>query len=192
MQMILPRDRRLLALALAVCVFGCSFTVDRHPVLDATVCGPYPSTIGKYLKVGTSADEVLEHVGPPNTRTKEDNQVYYVYRIQPFPGRRLAGGLCYSKPIDGSSSYEVAFGPDKTIDSVAYHQLDETDTDHVDAPELLAEQGSVVVAVSICGWNGVGVNDGISGSKDAARRHGGCESVSAQGTGPFVMRGRTF
>jgi outer membrane protein assembly factor BamE (lipoprotein component of BamABCDE complex) len=149
-----PRARRFLVLLSAICIFGCAVAVDRHPIFDGAVCGPYPSTIGQYLKVGTSADEVLERIGPPNERRQEKDQIYYVFRIQPFPGRRLAGGMCYSKPTDDSASYEVAFGPDKKISSVVYSQLNDIDPDHLQLPELVAEHGDVVLAMSICRWNG--------------------------------------
>ena len=163
MQMIFPRAIRLATLAFAVGVHGCSLTVDQHPVFLGTVCEPYPSTIGRYIKVGASADEVLERVGLPNKRRQEKDLIYYVYRIQPFPTRRLAGGLCSSKPIDGSSSYDVAFGTDRKIDSVVYVQLSAIDPDHVDLPDLLPEQG-MVVATSICLWNGKGDDRECPGS----------------------------
>jgi dipeptidyl aminopeptidase/acylaminoacyl peptidase len=165
--------------------------------------------------VGASSDEVLRQVGPANDSALENGHLYYVYHVHPFPTREL-DGICYSRTIDGSASYDVAYGLDKKIESVVFYKISGTDSQHVNVPgydglmlpamlyrprecpairlpalivlhgggrlrefgyealhefpELLAEQGYVVLAVSMRGWHGVGADDcGLSQPKDTAR-----------------------
>jgi dienelactone hydrolase len=107
-----------------LCAVGCFQFAFIHPkpILPIKCSPAYPPFIGEYLKVGASAERILQEVGKPNLAWKIGGLVYYVYFIEPYTTWGFSH-VCYSKPNENSSLYYVTFDADRRVESVMHYML---------------------------------------------------------------------